>query len=119
MIDTIYKNRKDFILIGLTGRIGSGCTTTAKFLSSDIEEHKLKDLCIDDNSNDTHRKKFIIHKYYKENWKKFQIVRASDVIVLFMLKYNFDELNEILEKLRNIDKSKFSNCFASDWRAEL
>ncbi len=102
MIDTIYKNRKDFILIGLTGRIGSGCTTTAKFLSSDIEEHKLKDLCIDDNSNDIHRKKFIIHKYYKENWKKFQIIRASDVIVLFMLKYNFDELNKILEKLEEV-----------------
>ena len=32
-INQIYKHRKDFILIGLTGKIGSGCTTTADFLS--------------------------------------------------------------------------------------
>ena len=98
MIETIYKNRKEFVIIGLTGRIGSGCTTTANFLSQKIENHKLKRICIDDHSNDKQRKKFIIDKFYRENWKAFKIIRASDVISTFLLKYNFDELNIILDK---------------------
>jgi energy-coupling factor transporter ATP-binding protein EcfA2 len=33
-IDNIYKETKNFLIIGLTGRTGSGCTTAAKILSS-------------------------------------------------------------------------------------
>lgn len=115
MIDTIYGNRRNFIIIGLTGRIGSGCSTTAEFLSKTVEDHKLKDICIDDRSSDKHRKKFIINKFYKENWKKFQVIRASDIITTFLLKYDFDVLNEVLEsfetivsEVRNLIKSEVS-----------
>jgi len=31
---TNYKERKNFLIIGLTGPIGSGCTTAAKFLGN-------------------------------------------------------------------------------------
>jgi len=31
-INKIYNERKDFIVIGLTGRTGSGCTTVANIL---------------------------------------------------------------------------------------
>jgi dCMP deaminase len=33
-IDNIYQETKDFLIIGLTGRTGSGCTTAADKLSS-------------------------------------------------------------------------------------
>lgn len=108
MIDTIYKNRKNFIIIGLTGRIGSGCTTTAEFMSKNKEEHNLKKICINDYSTDKDRKKNIIDTYYRKNWEKFQIIRASDIITLFILKYDFDELNKILkefnEKVKEVKK---------------
>lgn len=35
IVDKIYKLRKNFVVIGLTGRTGSGCTTVAKLLSND------------------------------------------------------------------------------------
>lgn len=107
MIETIYKNRKNFIIVGLTGRIGSGCTTTAEFLAQSKHEHNLKEVCVDDNSSDNKRKKYIIHKYYKENWKEFKIIRASDIICTYILKYNFDELNDILNDFNK--KMKESN----------
>ncbi|BAK70957.1 deoxycytidylate deaminase [Aliarcobacter butzleri] len=100
MIKMIYENRKKFIIIGLTGRIGSGCTTTANFLSQEVEDHKLKKICIDDYSNDKQRKKFIIDKFYRKNWNAFKIIRASDVISTFLLKYSFDELNSILKEFK-------------------
>jgi dCMP deaminase len=34
-INKIYDERKDFIIIGLTGRTGSGCSTVAKILETD------------------------------------------------------------------------------------
>lgn len=96
MIETIYKNRKDFIVIGLTGRIGSGCTTTAEFLSQEIKEHKLRKICINDYSTDRKRKRYIIDKFYRQNWKPFKIIKASDIITTFLLKYDFNKLNDIL-----------------------
>lgn len=34
VVDQIFKLRKDFIIIGLTGRTGSGCSTVAKIMST-------------------------------------------------------------------------------------
>ena len=56
-INQIYKHRQDFILIGLTGKIGAGCTTTADFMTKDIPEHNLPPLTINDSSSDITRKK--------------------------------------------------------------
>lgn len=35
VIRQIYKLRQNFILIGLTGRTGSGCSTVAKILATE------------------------------------------------------------------------------------
>ena len=35
VVKQIYKLRKNFILIGLTGRTGSGCSTVAKVLETE------------------------------------------------------------------------------------
>ena len=110
MIPSIYKNRKNFIIVGLTGRIGSGCSTAAKFLATEQKEHKLKDLCIDDSSNDKNRKKFIVDKFYKKNWKPFTTIRASDIIITYILKYNFDEFNNILKEFdEKVEEAQTSN----------
>lgn len=114
MIETIYENRKNFIVIGLTGRIGSGCTTTAEFMSKNKDEHNLKKICVNDNSTDKDRKKNIIDTYYRKNWEKFQIIRASDIITLFILKYDFDELNEILKEFNKKVKEAKEKDSTSD-----
>jgi dCMP deaminase len=98
MIETIYENRKNFIVLGLTGRIGSGCSSTARFLSQDIQMHNLQDICIDDASSDRHRKRYILDQFYRKNWKPFTVIRAADIITLYLLKYDFDELNKIFDE---------------------
>ncbi len=35
VIESIYNEREQFILIGLTGRTGSGCSTVSKILSEE------------------------------------------------------------------------------------
>jgi putative protein kinase ArgK-like GTPase of G3E family len=40
-INKVYDNREKYIIIGLTGRTGSGCSTSAKILSTPRELLKL------------------------------------------------------------------------------
>lgn len=88
----LYSNKDKFILIGLTGQIGSGCSTTAKFMSKTVDGHNLPIIAIDSNSSDDVRKKYIIQKYYKENWKPFDIIMASDVITSFILESTKEDI---------------------------
>lgn len=113
MIDAIYKNRKNFILLGLTGRIGSGCSTAANFLSQNKENHNLKEICIDDKSSDAKRKKYIIWNFYNHNWHPFDVITMSDIITLFIFKYSYNEVANIIS-LFNEEIIKAKNIFDSN-----
>lgn len=63
IIKHIYKLRRDFVLIGLTGKTGRGCTTAAEMLCKDIKD--LRSECRDINSgywNNIRRKNRIVYK---------------------------------------------------------
>ena len=63
IIKHIYKLRRDFVLIGLTGKTGSGCTTVSEMLGKDIKG--LRAECRDINSGDWNnisRKNRIVYK---------------------------------------------------------
>ena len=69
VVKQIYKLRQNFILIGLTGRTGSGCSTVAKVLETEhVQDLKsnYRDFNEGDIDNNT-RKDRIVHDYIKEN----------------------------------------------------
>lgn len=114
VIKQIYKLRRDFLLIGLTGRTGSGCTTVADILcTEDFNKLKSKHKDINDSvwDNDS-RKSRIVYKYMREHWHPFISIKASDVIYYYALKLNFDVfVKEIsthgtAEKLKMNDRSE-------------
>lgn len=81
-LDNIFAHRDSFIVIGLTGRTGSGCSTVSGILgkaSFDLVE--LPDL---PNPPQTHedRKDRIVRAWLKENWSPFQKIQVSHVIQL-------------------------------------
>lgn len=90
VINQIYKLRQDFLVIGLTGRTGSGCSTIAKVLSESnfnklkSEFKEFRDGEIDNNV----RKNRIVYNYMKEHWHPFTIIKASDVIFYYALLLN-------------------------------
>ena len=73
IIRDIYTLRSKFLIIGLTGRTGSGCTTVAKIfstkdfhlLSSNYREFGNK--VIDNNL----RKDRIVYNFIRHNWQPF------------------------------------------------
>jgi len=104
-ISSIYSEKDDFIIIGLTGRTGSGCTTAAKKLSSDINKirHSLFDG--DNPANNEQRKQKIIIKRARKIWKRFIHIQASSIITLILLKSESKEIEELL-KSQSIDEEK-------------
>lgn len=98
VINQIYKLRKDFIIIGLTGRTGSGCTTVAKIMSitnaNDIKS-EYREFHNDKIDNNT-RKNRIVAKFIRQNWNPFFTIKASDIIFYYALLEDFTNFVEIL-----------------------
>ncbi len=99
-LDTIYKERRKFIIIGLTGRTGSGCTTLSTLLNkkrfSEFNPPKPK---LGDFKNDEERKYRIVHDYLKKQWCQFYHIKMSDVVSTFLLDLTFDKFDKLYKSV--------------------
>ena len=106
-LETIYKERQKFIILGLTGRTGSGCTTLSKLLTKsnfyDFNAPRPKSSLFD---NDEERKYKIVYDYLKEQWVQFYHIRMSDVVSTFLLDLSFDEFEGIYKSVLDGDIAK-------------
>lgn len=89
----LFKENSNFILIGLTGRTGSGCSTAARLLSGNlnldfpnINEFEL-------HVNDA-AKLDIVKSYLKENLEPFVWLQVRNVITEFILRNSFEDFCE-------------------------
>lgn len=106
----LYKLRRNFTIIGLTGRTGSGCSKIAELLSGDFS--KLRDGIIDINQITNpiaKKKKELCYKYlaYGSNWQPFEIIKYKDILLFYLISYysqDFRALYEILRKFYREDK---------------
>lgn len=107
IIDQIYELRRNFVIIGLTGRTGSGCSMLAEWMSLDKAEfckQKLDPLPAhkDPHANDA-RKLKIVSSFIREKWTKFTIIKASDVIVYYaLLLDSFAEFRSAISRASTI-----------------
>lgn len=101
-LKSLYSQRERFILIGLTGRTGSGCTTVANILAKEsMDELDLRSYKTCDYNNSDERKYSVIYRFMKEGkkWKKFSIIEASSIILSFVLENKFKDLFLFLDEL--------------------
>lgn len=115
-IAEILKQHEEFIVIGLTGRVGAGCSEAADIFCSPFEELGLPpisvgtdDLKTDDTrrdgpENDAKRDKRILRRYAEHHWIKFDVIRVRTVITSFLAGH----MNEFSRDLaaRLTDKNK-------------
>lgn len=91
-IGTLYSNRKNFVVIALTGRTGAGCTTAANILASSIDKIKFpKVLPQDDNEE---RKYRICHDFVSNNWTPFIWIQIKDIITSFVLENTYESFKD-------------------------
>jgi len=95
-VEQVYKNRSQFVLIGLTGRTGSGCTSSVNILEKEFKEIKPpKPRYADDNEE---RKYKIVYNYSEQKWEKFLVIHIKDIITSFIIENSYKEFLEFLKK---------------------
>ncbi|MBQ9273901.1 MAG: hypothetical protein IJ228_03740 [Succinivibrio sp.] len=103
-IAELYRQRDSFILIGLTGRTGSGCSTVAKILSrKELTELDLRSYKTCDYTDSEERKYSLIYRFMRQgkHWRPFTVIEASAVIFSFVLDHSFKQLFEFIDYLND------------------
>ena len=99
----LYKLRRSFSIIGLTGRTGSGCSKIAELLSSDFNTLKNGIRDISEIKDDIAKKKHTIcYNYlsYDKNWQPFEIIKYKDILLFYLISYynqDYKSLFKIIE----------------------
>ena len=127
MISNLFHQRSQFIVIGLTGRTGSGCTTTASILEKDTPSFpKLADVTHNSSvffSNLDAKRYELLFNYAMENYSQFYSIKISDLISAYILALHDQEIIEFInyqtsssmkEKITDIiNKGVFSTTYTN------
>jgi deoxycytidylate deaminase len=106
----LYALRQDFIVIGLTGRTGSGCSWFANLMTTE----KFKDCnfpapnqSIGAKNDD--RKYRIAYDFLKENWKPFFVIKYSEILSLIVYKEQMACIDILLNRTKEVFQGEFPN----------
>ncbi|TMP47921.1 MULTISPECIES: anti-phage dCTP deaminase [unclassified Pseudoalteromonas] len=103
-LKTVLKESSDFIIIGLTGRTGSGCSTCAKLLSGD--KLPLPSPLDSHFKGNEARKYKIVKKYIDKTWSKFEWLQVRCVLSRFVLELNYSEFCKLVSDIVKIDRQE-------------
>lgn len=107
-VNTLYKVREEELILGLSGRTGSGCSTVASILKKSFDQINLKYSPEIDESNikpvvkklNEEKIKFdTVIRYMEDRWKKFTVIEGAAVILSFMLE---KDLDLFIDYIRNL-----------------
>lgn len=113
-VNKIFAEREDFIIIGLTGKTGAGCTTTANILEKDFEKNVFKKPEVSKHEDNESRKYEIIYNYALYHWKPFTVIEMRNIITSFILEHEFKEFKDFVE-----EESKLKGKLRLDYEEEF
>ena len=102
-VDHTYCERNKVIIVGLTGRTGSGCTTLSQILSNPDFKSLCYHTCNSYNYNNIEeRKRYMVHKYMsqKDKWLPFTVIDVSSLILNLVFLEDKEKFKEYLNKLQ-------------------
>lgn len=102
-IERAYSEHANPIVLALTGRTGSGCTTAGISLSSPFGEIALSE---EDFDQPERRKMSIVLDFARANWVPFTAVMVSSVIFSFLLDEDLQKLDAFLVERGVGDKGR-------------
>lgn len=101
-VTELFRNREQFVVLGLTGRTGSGCSTAARLLGKNFDDLNPPKPEVNKDMPNEERKYRILYDYAKENWQPFYWISMRDVITSFILEVPFDEFAGFVDKTLHI-----------------
>ncbi|WP_312069904.1 deoxycytidylate deaminase [Lelliottia nimipressuralis] len=110
-LESIFKEKSNFIIIGLTGRTGSGCSTSAEILSSSHLD--LPDVSESHYQGNERRKYKIVQKYLTKHRKPFNWIQIRNIITYKILFLNFNEFVHLLGRILETETSDIISALSS------
>ncbi|CAN5506630.1 anti-phage dCTP deaminase [soil metagenome] len=111
----VFARRGDFVVIGLTGRTGSGCTTSATLLSKEFSNLRLPTVKTD-NASAEERKYRIVHDFVERNWRPFFSLSMSNVLLSFLLDKEDVQLRDFFSQAGLLPQAAQLEGFITSWR---
>ena len=103
-VNMAYQERQCVIIIGLTGKTGSGCTTVSKILQKEnFESLNLSTPKDHDFNNSNERKYAVVHRYMRQDgkWQPFSVISASSIIFSFVLECGWDAFYDYIGSIQD------------------
>lgn len=86
-IKQVMMNREEFLVIGLTGRVGAGCSETASVFNSSFSELNLQSIFPGIKSlTPQEQDQRTLYQYAKFHWLKFDVIKVRSVITSFVME---------------------------------
>jgi len=119
-MEKISNERSEFIVIGLTGRTGSGCSSVAQMLAQ--EDFYIPESSPMYESAVEKRKYNVLRKFYAKNHQPFICIQVRTILTYKILELNFDKFIDLLcgvsyaeradvEDKLNEFKSSYNNAY--------
>lgn len=111
LISSLLSERDNFIVIGLTGRTGSGCSTTAKILATEEKTSFPHDYEVNYNKESyftgLDKKRYsILRNYANANHAPFRLLKVSELITAQLLNTEAEIFVEFIKSIVSKDLEK-------------
>lgn len=90
-INELYSEGDDFVLLGLTGRTGSGCSTVASILKSEKRDIKHSLFNGDNPESNEDRKQKIIDRCFSNLWEPFTLLQVRSLITVIIAQHDIPQ----------------------------
>lgn len=120
-IKSIFDEKEEFLVIGLTGKIASGCTTVSKLIQKNMVEKRLfrQTPGISGFYSDYERECRIIQRFYKHHELKFHVIKVRDIILSFIFE-DEDTWKRFMDDIKRFSAEDFSDeKFEEDYLSKV
>ncbi len=123
----VFSEREEFLVIGLTGRVGSGCSTVCDCLMDSFSGLGLS--CptpgIEGFTDNAERDARILCRYAERHWQSFDVIKVRTIILTYILRYwdvfkqDVDLINSSEEKKIKFDETKLHTNFLDKLKKQI
>lgn len=87
-VNGVFAQKEKYLIIGLTGKVGAGCSTIAEIFQRTLEQMSLSynQPGLDGLKNDKEREYRVLQRFFKWHQKPFHLIKVRDVILSFILE---------------------------------
>lgn len=126
IVENLFDSQKEFVVLGLCGKTGSGVSTVSNILTKNFEELQLPLPGEESEAKIEETEYRILHNFAERNWKNFYKIKTSSLIVStainkdaesftnYLFSFTKQSENIVVDKLEERIHDIIENSFYSD-----